>query len=55
MKRKQFIKWSAAASLLPGLVKTGNEIRREQDFKKPVITKSGPNIRIYSDQKSNGL
>lgn len=52
MKRKQFIKWSAAASLLPGLVKTGNEIRREQDFKKPVITKSGPNIRIYSDHVS---
>lgn len=49
MKRRQFITWSAAASLLPGLLKSGKEKLRAQNHEKPVITKSGPSVRIYSD------
>jgi predicted phosphodiesterase len=52
MKRKQFIKWSAAASLLPGLLTPDGENRQERNHIKPVITKSGTDIRIYSEYVS---
>ena len=52
MKRKQFLKWSAAASLVPGLLKPGGENPQEQNYIKPVITKSGTDIHIYSDYVS---
>lgn len=52
MKRKHFIKWSAAASLLPGFLKSNGGKPLESHHNKPAITKSGPEIRIYSDYVS---
>lgn len=52
MKRKEFVKWSAAASLVPGLLKRGGENPWMQNQDKPIITKSGTDIHIYSDHVS---
>lgn len=52
MKRKQFIKWSAAASLLPGLLKSGRDNDLQDNHTKPVVTKSDTDIRIYSENVS---